>query len=374
MIAKSTLQGGKTNQIAAKKQQSKIVAGLKPKDLCGIPWMMSFALRDAGWYLRQDVIWAKRSCMPESVTDRCTKAHEYIFLLTKNNRYYYDNEAIKTPVSEAFANDSRWITGPTDKNIKIGYEDAMAQSPKMPHRMFAKSGNKQRKSSSERGCPEGTGKNQAGSVPWEGMTANRRSVWKVEDPWATWRWLYENMAPENFEPLWLKYLMDKEAFDDTWEISPTAFREAHFATFPTELPELCIKAGSSEHGCCSSCGKPYQSILEKQKGIPEHFNGSSFTKGKTIQAAEQNAKVGSGERTTTTTTTGWQPTCKCVDAGITPAIVIDPFSGAATTFLVAKKLNRNAIGIELNKEYINISDRRLKKELGMFYQPINDAA
>ena len=69
--------------------------GLKPKDLIGIPWMVAFALRSSGWWLRQDIIWNKPNPMPESVTDRCTKSHEYIFLLSKSQKYYYDNEAIK---------------------------------------------------------------------------------------------------------------------------------------------------------------------------------------------------------------------------------------------------------------------------------------
>jgi DNA modification methylase len=76
----------------------KNVIGLKPKDLIGIPWRVAFALQTAGWYLRQDIIWHKPNPMPESVKDRCTKAHEYIFLFSKNQRYYYDNEAIKEPV------------------------------------------------------------------------------------------------------------------------------------------------------------------------------------------------------------------------------------------------------------------------------------
>jgi len=78
------------------------IDGLKPKDLIGIPWMLAFALRADGWYLRQDIIWAKPNPMPESVKDRCTKSHEYIFLLSKSARYYYDNEAVKEPyASEA---------------------------------------------------------------------------------------------------------------------------------------------------------------------------------------------------------------------------------------------------------------------------------
>jgi DNA modification methylase len=71
--------------------------GLKNKDLIGIPWMLAFALREAGWYLRQDIIWHKPNPMPESVKDRCTKSHEYIFLLSKSSQYYFDNEAIKEP-------------------------------------------------------------------------------------------------------------------------------------------------------------------------------------------------------------------------------------------------------------------------------------
>lgn len=69
--------------------------GLKPKNLLGIPWRVAFALQDAGWYLRQDIIWNKPGCMPESVKDRCTRSHEYVFLLTKSSKYYFDNEAIQ---------------------------------------------------------------------------------------------------------------------------------------------------------------------------------------------------------------------------------------------------------------------------------------
>jgi DNA modification methylase len=80
--------------------------GLKPKDLIGIPWRVAFALQADGWYLRQDIIWHKPNPMPESVTDRCTKAHEYLFLLSKSERYYFDNEAIKEP-SVKFENEGR---------------------------------------------------------------------------------------------------------------------------------------------------------------------------------------------------------------------------------------------------------------------------
>lgn len=90
--------GKKNNERHLEHKTGELVpSGTKPKDLVGIPWMLAFALRADGWYLRQDIIWAKPNPMPESVTDRCTKSHEYIFLLSKSPRYYYDHEAIKEP-------------------------------------------------------------------------------------------------------------------------------------------------------------------------------------------------------------------------------------------------------------------------------------
>jgi DNA modification methylase len=99
--------------------------GLKPKDLCGIPWRLAFALQDDGWWLRQDLIWSKPNPMPESVTDRCTKAHEYIFLLTKSARYYYDAEAIKEPA--IYAGDLKTTNGAdgmlrTDGRTREGFQ------------------------------------------------------------------------------------------------------------------------------------------------------------------------------------------------------------------------------------------------------------
>lgn len=122
--------------------------GLKHKDLIGIPWMLAFALRADGWYLRQDIIWHKPNPMPESVRDRCTKAHEYIFLLSKSERYYFDSEAMKEPA----------VGGPA--------------------------GNKQRKPAGARGMPDSDPTNPndgvASGVPWAGgETRNRRSVWTV---------------------------------------------------------------------------------------------------------------------------------------------------------------------------------------------------
>lgn len=89
---------GRTGQ---KKAKNNRIPGLKPKDLCGIPWRVAFALQDMGFYLRQEIIWHKPNCMPESVTDRCVKSHESVFLFAKNQRYFFDYQAIREPVTQS---------------------------------------------------------------------------------------------------------------------------------------------------------------------------------------------------------------------------------------------------------------------------------
>ena len=103
-------------------KSSVVPVGLKPKDLIGIPWLLAFALRADGWYLRQDIIWHKPNPMPESVRDRCTKAHEYIFLLSKSERYFFDSEAMKEPaVSEKPAGNRTHRGATADANGEIGH-------------------------------------------------------------------------------------------------------------------------------------------------------------------------------------------------------------------------------------------------------------
>ena len=106
------------------------IDGLKPKDLVGIPWMVAFALRNDGWYLRSEIIWAKRNCMPESVTDRPTKSHEQIFLLSKSQSYFYDNKAVKEPLETKPHNPGNKlhkdkISGPNDRNGHSQWETSM---------------------------------------------------------------------------------------------------------------------------------------------------------------------------------------------------------------------------------------------------------
>ena len=184
-------------------------SGLKPKDLIGIPWMVAFALRADGWWLRSDIIWAKPNCMPESCKDRPTKSHEYIFLLSKSKRYFYDNEAIKEAATNGERFHGSYLGGGNPTQSRNGRDDENNRL----------------------------------------ATRNKRTVWTV---------------------------------------ATKPFAEAHFATFPEKLIEPCIKAGCPEGGIC-----------------------------------------------------------------------LDPFFGAGTTGLVAKKLGRHYIGIELNPEYIGMAQKRI---------------
>lgn len=195
----------------------KVPRGYKQKDLIGIPWMLAFALRADGWYLRQDIIWHKPNCMPESVKDRCTKSHEYIFLLSKSPKYYFDAEAISEPIVESSVKRSN------------------------PPRL---GGNKY----GNHNCVESRTKSGKEWVPTS--RKNKRDVWSV---------------------------------------STHGFKGAHFAVFPEELVRPCVLAGSPIGG-----------------------------------------------------------------------IVIDPFFGSGTVGVVAQQEDRNFIGIEINPEYVNIAQNRLR--------------
>lgn len=189
--ARDGLHGADKN-IAARTGSLRCPIGYKAKDLIGIPWMVAFALRADGWYLRSDIIWAKPNCMPESVTDRPTRSHEYIFLLTKSRKYFYDADAIRNPPSpELIQQIEQGYNGHATKDfIGVGVQDASATKSRIIDG-YRKKVCKQRGSSLTRDEQMLCG-------------SNKRSVWTV--------------APANYA-------------------------DAHFATFPPDLIKPCILAG-----------------------------------------------------------------------------------------------------------------------------------
>lgn len=191
---------------------TKVRSILPAKNLMGVPWRLAFALQDDGWILRQDIIWEKTNCMPESVRDRCTKNHEYIFLLAKQPRYYFDGAAIRVPIADSTVgrlgqdidnqSGSARAHGGT-KNMKAVAGSKGAFGGKQSRR---RSGNKERK---ERPVPFIHKGGFAGNVPFEYITEyrNKRSVWSM---------------------------------------STAAGNRNHYATFPDELAVNCILAGTAE--------------------------------------------------------------------------------------------------------------------------------
>lgn len=149
---------------------------------------------------------------------------------------------------------------------------------------------------------------------------------------------------------------------NVWTLSPEPFAGAHFATFPTELPRRCIKAGTSEWGCCAKCGAPWRRMTEREKLKRERPN--DYTK-RTGEAGTGNS-CGNTVAGVAVTTIGWQPTCKCNVAEVVPAIVMDIFNGSGTTGLVARRLGRRYVGLELNPEYADMSRRRIIDDAPLF--------
>jgi DNA modification methylase len=282
---------------------------LKEKDLIGVPWRVAFALQADGWYLRSDVIWAKPNPMPESVRDRPTKAHEYIFLLTKSPRYFWDAEAVK-------------------EEAQYGYSPTVMRS--------------------DGDGWEHTERESKTVTPGTGGTRNIRSV---------------------------------------WNIATAPFKNSHFATFPPALAERCIKAGTSEKGACPACGSPWKRKTGREcrecreyvplqaKSCPSCSHVNDWKAGRSVSAdmlATDWSTPGKGTPrlpggfSNNTNDYGWQPTCACPPHDPVPCCVLDPFAGAGTVGLVADRLGRDAVLLELNPEYCQMIRRRITNDAPLF--------
>jgi DNA modification methylase len=423
---KSKLNGGKASQIACKNKQKKIYPGIKAKDMLGIPWMLAFALRADGWYLRQDIIWHKRNCMPESCNDRCTKNHEYVFLLAKSRKYYFDQLAIATPIAASTANDSRikneaftenrpernfpgeqpsqgsgmikpkylvpnsWNTGAGSHDAidfaredgqgrgKSMLEQAPAKSPPVGETLgaFGLNGDSSRiprEGVDTRGGNQGTGDIPAVS---KAMSFKRDS--------------HKNGAEPIFGQKSVQHRPDREETVPTglankrsvWSLATQGFKEAHFATFPEKLVEDPIKASTSAYGCCADCGSPYRRLTEKElvPGPKAAFNSVADGRDDASDGNDAGSnRMKDGHKPGwhyETQTTGWVKSCKCATEAIKPAVVLDMFSGSGTVAIVCIKLDVDFIVMEQSEKYVKMSEKRVRKEVAnlnqhkIFYQKI----
>jgi hypothetical protein len=267
--------------------------------------------------VRSDIIWAKPNPMPESCTDRPTSAHEHVFLLTKRARYFYDADAVREPQSDG------------------------------TYERFGKN--------SERsiGTPKAT-------TPGVGIKNNASMDAALKD----------------------MVLPNGRNLRNVWTLSTESFSGAHFATFPSALAERCIKAGTSERGCCAACGAPWvrqlkqtqPSSWEARKAAGHVSNMGGNVK---LQREQQTGDYASPEGgfgwAAKYETTGWSPSCTH-DADVVPCTILDPFAGAGTSLLVADRLQRHAIGIDLNTQYAELARNRIEADCPLFtsWAPADD--
>lgn len=196
---------------------------IKNKDLAGIPWRVALALREDGWYLRQDIIWHKPNPMPESVTDRCTKSHEYIFLMTKSPRYYYNQDAIKEP-----AKDSSVARLGQDVENQEGSDRVPGKTNgKMKAVKFG--GNKQCPDTRLQSGKEWTPNGRGGKNAFRGQGHFRDGQGPA------------NREGRDMKDVGASIMANKKS---VWTVPTTGFDGAHFATFPPDLIKPCILAGT----------------------------------------------------------------------------------------------------------------------------------
>ena len=335
----------------------------KGKDMAGVPWMVAFELRRRGWFLRSDIIWQKPNPMPESVTDRPTRSHEYVFLLTKRGSYYYDQDAVRNPLVEStFERAQHHYANPVDnpetdskhgsgnplsypiqgkKQDTVGNRRYTGFNARWDAREAALSGYSP---STLREVSEGyDGK---ATKPYEGTGA--------QDPSATKARIIEGIRARQEAGI------SGPNLKSVWEIAPQPYPDSHFATFPEALPERCIRLGTSEKGCCPKCGAPWE---RQVKEPPVHGPSNSDYKSDNADLGKHSFDSGKEwsdwlERYPRVVT-GWSPTCSC-GPGLDPipCLVLDPFAGSGTVGQVARRLGRRSVLIELNPAYVTLARKR----------------
>lgn len=343
--------------------------GLKPKDLCGMPWRVAFALQGDGWWLRRDVIWSKKNPMPESTQDRPTTAHEFVFLLTKRARYYYDADAIREPSSETSAGNRREFRG---GGTYTGGQSFDSREP-LENRTPGNNGN-----------PAGRNKRSVWEIATQPFGLEMCASCKMVYDAARYRRLRSGGAPRcqfevaedekcggsKFEPLdgtWQCIACDTTYTVKGLQRLPRAARCAcgqddawigHFAVFPEKLVEPCILAGTSERGCCPECGAPWERVVERTKVDDRPYGRvSQGSYAPSLESAHGADGRDGARHSLEVTTTGWRPTCDHAHEPI-PCTALDPFAGSGTVGVVAERLGRASVLIDAKEEYCEMARHR----------------
>jgi site-specific DNA-methyltransferase (cytosine-N4-specific) len=293
---------------------------VRPKQLLMLPERFAITMQDAGFLLRNKVIWAKPNAMPSSARDRLTTKHETVFFFTLGPKYYFDLEAVRVPLAQASVTR---LSQPTFDDQTGGPKDGIN-----PNRSARKAlVNLQKR------YPNGPGGSplHRGSPDGESHGGQERE----SNP-------YGGANPGDF-----------------WMIPPAPFPEAHFATFPPQLVERPLKAGCPRE-VCVECGKPnVREVVAYGGAIGRSWHGHESDlrvgAGQAACLAERRDSQGRAYRRETL---GWRPTCDC-EAPFVPGLVLDPFLGSGTTLCVAKELGLRGIGFELNPTYCAMAARRI---------------
>lgn len=326
--AKDTKASGKDDRAFRDKPiDTTKASGLKPKDLMGLPWRVAFALQDAGWYLRSDIIWKKPNPMPESTQDRPTRAHEYVFLFTKRQRYFYDAIAIATPVKPSTRNR-------LEQNVSEQDGSARANGGVRSERPMK----------------------AVGSL----KLANARDVWDIgTEPFGA---EFCTSCRTYFDGAEKSLIRKEKVGEKTIRHCPCGSTDtwlSHFATFPTELARRCIAAGSPTQ-CCAECAAPYKPIKTKASGGTigrgEHDHSGDLTGGRSQAKKGQAA----WDSYVPPQVVGHAPSCNC-NAQSAPSIILDPFGGSGTVSVVSTSLGRRSILCELNPDYVELAENRIAR-------------
>lgn len=306
------------------------VGGLRPKSLIGVPWRVAFALQADGWILRAAIPWIKANPMPESVRDRPTVAHEYVFMLVKQPRYFWDPDVVRqtqTAISEARATRA-------DHRTKEGRVDAYMGKP-----------------------PAGIHAERDTSVGRNIRTSDffGAGLDTIED-------FAEHVARIREEG---GLMLSPDGNPLAFMVNPVPNKLAHFAMWPPRLVAPMIKAATSERGCCPICGVPLVRTVETREVADRYptYDSKKRPYGNGLFGRAKRAAGGSTLVLHERIDRGFHPSCSCPPAAPVPCRVLDPFGGSGTTAQVARELGRDCTLVELMEKNLAVIDQRLAERL-----------